>query len=181
MAVGPDFGHTDAPMAIKLDPSSTGRIPREALFEAKAKEAKPDAKAPGKLRAMERPQMLATPQRAATQPVPSRAAGGAAEFQKQAQALSAQLRGKGPERLSAADKALALAGSYAMRRSKGARRCGIDLLEEVAEEVEERALLAKKLRHVLLAEAYLHQASPDSTLRAIRALVGMLDDETEEA
>lgn len=169
-------------MAIKLDPLGTGRIPREAIFEGKTNEATTGKKPTidVDVRAMEKPPTVATPQRAATQPAPSRGAGLLPGFQKQAKDLMAQLKLKGPERLAAADLALVLAASYAMRRSKGARRQAVDLLEEVAEQVEERATLAEKLRHVLLAEAYLHQASPDGTLRGILALVGMLDDDDDE-
>jgi hypothetical protein len=170
-------------MSIKFDPRITGLIPRSGLGEA----AGPDAgKAGGKkrdyLRAMEKPRLLATPQDAATKPAPGKRTGEVPRFQQQATALLGRLRkASATERPTVAQEAILAAASYAMRRSKGSRRMGLDLLEAVSEADpdDETAALASKLRYVLLAEAYLHEASPESTLRAVRALVGMLEDEGE--
>lgn len=163
-------------MSIKLDSRTTGLIPRDLLLgdpgpapaEGKAK--------PKELRAMDKPKMLATPETAGPR-LSQRASGEIPKLKQRSQALLQSIRTAGPQQLSAAQAAMVAAASYSLRRSKGARRSAIELLEAVAEHVPELSVDAQKLRHVLIAEGYLHRCDADSTLRAIRALVGMLQEE----
>lgn len=169
-------------MTIKLDPKLTALVPREGLGEAAATDAAPQQKKDD-LRAMEKPQMLAQPDVATNRPAPGRRIGVGPKFQREAAALLAQLRAKEGDKMTPAQQALALCASYTMRRSKGSRRMALDLLEEVCEQVEDEevAELAAQLRHVLLAEAYLHQNTAEATLRAVQALVNVLDDGEDRA
>ena len=161
-------------MSFKVDPKTTSLIPRDLLAEGKSR-TQAGADKPKYLRAMEKPKLMATPDLAATAP---RAGAGrrattrvGPAFQQRALELLAKM---------AARRASAAASLYTMRRSKGSRRRGFDLLEAAAEADPENAELAVGLRHVLLAEAYLHETSGDATLRAVRALIGMLDDEEDD-
>jgi tetratricopeptide (TPR) repeat protein len=169
-------------MSLKIDPKTTGFIPRQGLEEsiaearqAQAEQLQTQGPPAPELRPRPKP---ASPENI-TRPVPTKAKLELAPFIERAQALAKSVRKAGPEQLTAAQQALVAAASYAMRRSKGSRQHAIDLLEAVQEHVPEVAAEAKRLRHVLLAEAYLQENDAASTLRAMRALVGMLDEEVE--
>ena len=64
-----------------------------------------------------------------------------------------------------------------MRRSRGARRRALELLEAVEEQVEDYAELAGQLRSVLTAEGEIHELEADATLRACRDLINSIEAE----
>jgi hypothetical protein len=163
-------------MSFKVDPKNTQIIPRDLLQDARAKKAGAGDK-PKYMRAMEKPTLMATPGLAKTAPRPGGRTGELPKFQQRALELLSMIKAGGPNARNAAAEALAAAASYSMRRSKGSRRRGSELLDAVSEEDDELSELAMGLRHVLLAEAYLQEASGEATLRAVRALVGMLDQD----
>jgi hypothetical protein len=127
--------------------------------------------------AMEKPPALSQPDAASTHPVRQAPLGKpSALHERELADLRQSLRAGGAAKLAAAKQALALAASYRMRRSRGARRQALELCADVATEVEELAELARALTVVLSAEGDLHETSAEATLRACRALVDILGD-----
>lgn len=161
-------------MAIRIDPVVSAAIPRELLQESSG--VSDVAVRPHQVAAMDRPAGLVAQTAPSTKPQPSGGERSLSKIEQEAVRLRAALKAGGAGAVLAAREALALASSYAMRRSRGARRHALDLCEQVAASVPERADHATKLQHVLLAEAYLHQNDAASALRAVRALMLMLSD-----
>ncbi|MBI3178488.1 MAG: tetratricopeptide repeat protein, partial [Deltaproteobacteria bacterium] len=92
--------------------------------------------------------------------------------------LRQALRAGAEARLIAAKQALALASSYPLRRSRGARRTGVALSEEVATEAPELAAVAQQTAAWLHAEGDLMETSGEATVRACRHFIELADQVT---
>ncbi len=100
-------------------------------------------------------------------------------FTKELAKLREMMKSQHADKLAAGKQALALAASYPMRRSRGARRMAIELCEDIAKDVEELEELANKLAVVLTAEGDLHEVSAEATLRACATLARLFGHEDE--
>lgn len=89
-------------------------------------------------------------------------------------ALRSALRSGRAERVRAAQQALGWCSGYALRRSRGSRRRGVELLEEVADAGIEGSDVAGVLAEVLRAEGKLHELSDEATGEACHRLVTLL-------
>ncbi len=165
-------------MPVKWDPKVTGPLPPAVLEQLR----RPERADPGKsIPAAAEPSL---PDRGPTtsdapRPRPSQSGPERTALDKRADEVSATLRAAG-DKSRAGREALAFSASYAMRRSRGARRRALELCDEVADEAPELVPLAGQLRVVLLAEGALHETTGEATLRACRALVRLLEREEEE-
>jgi hypothetical protein len=148
-------------------------LPAPPIATPAAKPAVVPAQTPA---AMEKPATLATPQPAPTQPAPGATAGRSSPLDQEVERLREALRGRGAGRTAAAHQALALAGSFRLRRSRGARKLGLELCEAAAEAEPELAPLARELSRVLVAEGELFELTAEGTLRACRALVDIIEE-----
>ncbi len=166
-------------MAIERTPKTGPRValpaePATATPTSNATRTPAPAATP---QAMEKPPSLGAPEASLTHP--ARQVGDARQpaLEEQVGELRAALRRKGPHRAGAAAEALALAGSFRLRRSRRGRQLALELCAEAAEADEALATLADRLARLLAAEGDIHELSPEGTLRACRALIELCEEE----
>jgi len=128
---------------------------------------------------MDKPTTIEQPGTATIHPSHKAPDAGPALFEKEIARIVRQLAGAKTARLDAADQALRMCGSYAMRRSRGVCKKAQQLCEEVAQHVPERAEIAKRMSEILGAEGRLHELSAGATLAAARQLLELLDEIVE--
>jgi hypothetical protein len=165
-------------MDVKWDPKVGGTPPHTdaaTTRDSLATRTEPSPTAPA---AMEKPRTMPLPDAAQTHPSRTSAATRPSALELEVDGRKASLHtGSRASRLKAAGQALGLAASSRFRRSRGARALGVELCDEVADTIEERQELAARLKELLLAEGDLHETSAESTLRACRRLVDLMDDD----
>jgi tetratricopeptide (TPR) repeat protein len=159
-------------MAIDRVPrlGGTGEVPREPAAVPPSEPAPPVEP-----RAMEPPRRLAEPQASAVHPSRQAFHETTSALGREVERLRAALAGPVAGRSAAAHAALALCRRYAIRRSRGARRLAVGLLDEVEAAGAEHASEARALSTLLTAEGALHELDPDASGRALTAIVGFLD------
>ncbi|MEL6547628.1 MAG: hypothetical protein AAFQ82_23595 [Myxococcota bacterium] len=159
-------------MAISWDPKNKP----SALGSTQEPDAQNTAKAQkaGTPEAMSKPAaMVDDPTRSDQHPTRPQPAN-ASSLEEALGALRAALRSKRSEQVRAAQQALAWCSGYALRRSRGARRRGVELLEEVSDSGIEGSDLASVLGEILQAEGKLHELSDAATGEACHRLVTLL-------
>lgn len=117
--------------------------------------------------------MLEDPTRSEAHPTRPQPAN-ATQLDESLRSLRAALRSRESERVRAAQQALAWCSGYAMRRSRGARKRGAALLDELADSGIEGTDVAATLGEVLRAEGRLHELSDSATADACHRLVTLL-------
>lgn len=165
-------------MGIEQIPKVQGTTKKEkpALAEKKGDESKAKAKldsvAPDPPR-----QVVKEPSTARLHPQKPGPTSGRKPFEKQVEQLKTALRTQRTANADIAKQALALCMQYCLRRSRKTKQIGIALCDDVVEccDDNETIELAKQLKCVLTAEADLHEVSADSTLRALAALMDVVD------
>ncbi len=98
----------------------------------------------------------------------------ASSIEESLRAMRTALRSRRADQVRAAQQALSWCSGYALRRSRGSRRRGVELLEEVADSGIEGSDVASTLAEVLRAEGRLHELSDESTGEACHRLVTLL-------
>ncbi|MBI5508806.1 MAG: hypothetical protein HY903_08645 [Deltaproteobacteria bacterium] len=164
-------------MSIRIDPKAAQTEGVESPAPRAEGAAPAHAKPAASLPTMDRPPALPEPDAAFSHPARRHTAPHppalAAEVERMIAALQ---RGTRKSRLEAARRALALAASYPLRRSRGARALALELCDAVAAVDGEREA-AEKLKLLLEAEGELHDTAAASTLAACRHLIHYLERE----
>lgn len=164
-------------MPIRFDSPNTGPLPRETIEGlAQAQKAK---KTPAKpvVDTMHRSVDTAAQAKGEKFSPTLSSPGGARNqppFMLECSRLEALIRAGGPGVSAAAHEAMRHIMKYTLRRSKGARKSGLNLCDAISEEAPDCAELAGQLKEVLMAEADLQEVSADGTLRACKRLVALL-------
>lgn len=168
-------------MAIGWDPKSKS-VARGAHTTTPDGSAQPSKsggnRAAAEAASMERPKALVDePTRPKTHPTRHTQSGSKAQFETHLDKLRELLAQEGTARRAGARQAIAMACGYSLRRSRGARKRGLELLEGIAESDLDEAHAAAGLAEILRAEGKLHELTAEATMAASASLLRALDEE----